>query len=85
MPTAAEALQRANQAVWARSRDHHTSATIADVFAEAELTHDESLLNHYREFWTPHTHTDPEVAPLLQQLRDDELLGRRAVEHAVAP
>jgi putative hydrolase of the HAD superfamily len=72
--TAAEALQRANQAVWARSRDHHTSATIADVFAEAELTHDESLLSHYREFWTPHTHTDPEVAPLFQQLRDDELL-----------
>lgn len=72
-PTAGDALRQANQAVWARSRDHHTSATVADVFAEAELIHDDSLLNHYREFWTPHTHTDPEVAPLLQQLRDDGL------------
>ena len=71
--SAAEALQRANQSVWARSRDHHTSATIGDLFAEAELTHDESLLSHYREFWAPHTHTDPDVVPLFRRLRLDGL------------
>jgi putative hydrolase of the HAD superfamily len=71
--SAAEALQRANQSVWARSRDHHTSATIADLFAEAELTHDQSLLSHYREFWAPHTHTDPDVVPLFRRLRLDGL------------
>ncbi len=71
--SAADALQRANQAVWARSRDHHTSATIEDLFAEAELTHDEALLRHYREFWAPHTHTDPDVLPLFRSLRRDGL------------
>jgi putative hydrolase of the HAD superfamily len=70
---AAETLARATQSVWARSRDHHTSATIADVFTEAELTHDESQLHHYQQFWTPHTHTDPEVLPLLSRLRHDGL------------
>jgi putative hydrolase of the HAD superfamily len=71
--TAAATLQAANQAVWARSRDHHTSATIADLFAEAELLHDESLLHHYRDFWTPHTHIDPDVPPLFRRLKDDGL------------
>ncbi len=68
-----EVLARANQSVWARSRDHHTSATLADLFAEAGLTHDESLLHHYREFWAPHTFTDPEVLPLFTRLREDGL------------
>ena len=68
---AAEALRRAGDVVWGRSRDHHTSATVADLFLEAGLSHDESLLAAYREFWAPHTGTDPDVAPLLAALRDD--------------
>jgi putative hydrolase of the HAD superfamily len=65
----AEALQRANQVVWGRSRDHQQSATVADLFTEAGLAHDPELLVHYREFWEPHTTTDEQVAPLFSWLR----------------
>ena len=71
--TASARLAAAVQAVWLRSRDHHTSATVADIFAEAGLEHDESLLADYRAFWEPHTLTDPDVAPLLGRLREDGL------------
>ncbi len=66
----AEALHRANQAVWGRSRDHQQSATVADLFTEAGLEHDPELLSNYREFWEPHTTTDPQVAPLFTHLRE---------------
>jgi putative hydrolase of the HAD superfamily len=72
-PEAHRDLQVANQTVWARAKDSQRSATIADVFTEAGLTHDESLLTEYREFWEPHTHTDPEVAELFRALRADGL------------
>ena len=65
-----DALQRANQVIWGRSRDHQQSATVADLFTEAGLEHDPALLSHYREFWEPHTETDPQVAPLLTTLRE---------------
>ncbi len=71
--TAPELLAQAVQTVWARSRDHHTSATLADVFEEAGLRHEEALLADYREFWDPHTLTDPDVAALLRRLRGDGL------------
>jgi putative hydrolase of the HAD superfamily len=64
-----DALQRANQVIWGRSRDHQQSSDLADLFDEAGLEHDPELLSHYREFWEPHTTTDPEVAPLFQRLR----------------
>jgi len=65
-----DALQRANQVIWGRSRDHQESATVADLFTEAGLKHDPDLLSHYREFWEPHTATDEQVAPLLNTLRE---------------
>lgn len=64
-------ISKAVQTVWGRSRDDHTSATVADIFTEAGLTHDEALLEDYRAFWSPHTVTDPDVLPLLSRLRDD--------------
>jgi putative hydrolase of the HAD superfamily len=66
----AEALHRANQVIWGRSREQHQSATVADLFTEAGLDHDPELLGHYREFWEPHTGTDPQVRPLLETLRE---------------
>ena len=66
-------LQVANQAVWARSTGAQRSATLADVFTEAGLAHDESLLTAYRAFWEPHTRTDPDVPELLRRLRADGL------------
>ena len=65
-----EALNRANQVIWGRSRDHQQSSTVADLFTEAGLEHDPELLVHYREFWEPHTTTDDQVAPLFHTLRE---------------
>jgi putative hydrolase of the HAD superfamily len=52
-------LHQAGQTIWGRSRDHQQSATVADLFDEAGLGHDPDLLTAYREFWEPHTLTDP--------------------------
>lgn len=71
--TTHELLGKAGDVVWGRSRDHHTSATIADIFTEAGLIHDESLLEAYRQFWDPHTETDPDVVPLFSRLKVDGL------------
>jgi len=65
-----DALQRANQVIWGRSRDHQQSSTVAELFSEAGLEHDPELLGHYREFWEPHTETDPQVEPLFRGLRE---------------
>lgn len=65
-----DALQRANQVIWGRSRDHQQSSTVDDLFTEAGLEHDPELLSHYREFWEPHTATDPHVIPLFTTLRE---------------
>jgi putative hydrolase of the HAD superfamily len=66
----AEALHRANQVIWGRSRDHQQSSTVADLFTEAGLQHDPELLSHYREFWEPHTATDAHVVALFTALRE---------------
>jgi len=65
----ARRLHAAGEAVWGRSRDHQRSATVADLFAEAGLDHDPDLLDAYYRFWEPHTLTDPEVGPALEELR----------------
>ena len=66
----AEALHRANQVIWGRSRDHQQSSTVADLFSAAGLDHDPELLSHYREFWEPHTSTDAQVGPLFRTLHE---------------
>ena len=63
------ALHEAGHVIWGRSRDHQQSATVADLFDEAGLDHDPALLSAYREFWEPHTFTDPEARPMLERLR----------------
>jgi putative hydrolase of the HAD superfamily len=65
----AQALRAAGDLVWARARDEHRSATLAEIFSVAKLLLDESRLTAYRKFWEPATVTDPDVAPLLDQLR----------------
>jgi putative hydrolase of the HAD superfamily len=61
-------LHEAGRIVWGRSRDHQESATIADLFDVAGLGHDPELLTAYREFWEPHTLTDPEAGPMFEAL-----------------
>jgi putative hydrolase of the HAD superfamily len=69
----ASALHEAGEVVWGRSREHQQSATIADLFDVAGLDHDPALRTAYREFWEPHTRTDPDVRPLFERLREDGL------------
>jgi len=66
-------LHEAGATIWARSRDHQQSATVADLFTEAGLEHDPELLRAYYAFWEPHTQTDPEVRPLWEALRGEGL------------
>lgn len=68
-PDAARAaLHEAGNVVWGRSREHQQSATLADLFEVAGLDHDPALLTAYREFWEPHTYTDPVVRPTWEAL-----------------
>ncbi len=62
-------LHAAGSTVWGWSRDEQRSATVADLFTEAGLEHDPALLTAYREFWEPHTLTDPQVGPMFTALR----------------
>ena len=68
-PVNAERLHRAGETIWGWSRDHQRSATIDDLFTEAGLEHDPELLTAYFDFWEPHTLTDPDVVPMLEELR----------------
>jgi putative hydrolase of the HAD superfamily len=69
----AQRLHAAGDTIWGRSRDHQQSSTIADLFVEAGLDHDPELLHAYFDFWEPHTATDPEVRPLFEALRADDV------------
>jgi HAD superfamily hydrolase (TIGR01549 family) len=63
-------LVAAEEALWRRTRDEHAAASLQDVFAMAELTVAEDALLPLFEYWEPHTHTDPDVRPLFEQLRE---------------
>jgi putative hydrolase of the HAD superfamily len=74
------ALLAVEREFWERvERDRgHASTTLDDVLAlaaartgvrVAEAVHRRAVAAHL-EAWTPHTHTDPEAAPLLRALRE---------------
>ena len=83
-PVNAERLHRAGETIWGWSRDHQRSATIDDLFTEAGLEHDPELLTAYFEFWEPHTLTDPDVVPMLEELRAAGHQDRHPVQHHLA-
>jgi putative hydrolase of the HAD superfamily len=66
----AAAICAAEQGLWQVSRDSGQSATLDHVFARAGVAATEGLLASYYAAWDPHTYTDPEVAPLLRDLRE---------------
>jgi putative hydrolase of the HAD superfamily len=59
----------AENAFWRQCETAHRSATLEHVFARAGITPHDALLDSYFRVWEPHTYTDPEVAPLLRELR----------------
>ena len=65
----AAAILAAENAFWRQCETAHRSATLDHVFARAGVTPHADLLDAYFRTWEPHTHTDPDVAPLLRELR----------------
>ena len=70
---AAAALGEAAEAVWARSRDEHRSATLEEICALAGVPFAEAHLVGYRAFWEEATFTDEDVLPLFSRLKVDGL------------
>jgi putative hydrolase of the HAD superfamily len=65
----ADAIRKAEFALWRQSESSHKSATLDHLFARAGVTADEEFLATYFRTWDPHTYTDPDVVPLLRELR----------------
>lgn len=63
-------LRVAEDSVWARSRDEHRSATLAEVLELARHRADDDTLTRYHSWWDEHSYTDPQVAPLFRDLRE---------------
>jgi putative hydrolase of the HAD superfamily len=66
----AAAICAAERGLWQVSEDSGQSASLDHVFARAGVTATEGLLASYYTAWDPHTHTDPEAAQLLRDLRE---------------
>ena len=65
----AAALGAAQAEYWRLSESSHRSATLDAVFARAGVTPSAGFLASYFEAWDPHTFTDSDAAPVLQDLR----------------
>jgi len=66
----AAAIWAAELGLWQATGDTRASATLDQVFDRAGLVPTEAFLASYFEAWDPHTFTDPEVPPLLRDLRE---------------
>ena len=70
----ADRILAAEERAWRRGREEHSSASLDEILAAAgaDPGHDRHLLAlaAYRRFWEPHTHTDPQVRPLWEGLRE---------------
>ncbi len=64
----------AETAAWRRGREEHSSASLEAVLdaAGVDAAHDRHhlALAAYHRFWEPHTHTDPQVRPVWQGLKE---------------
>lgn len=65
----ARAICAAERALWADIDRSQCSGTLAQVFELAQVTATDGILASYFQAWEPHTLTDPEVLPLLRELR----------------
>ncbi|MGP8001227.1 MAG: HAD family hydrolase [Streptosporangiaceae bacterium] len=65
----AAAILAAELALWQLTGSEQRSATLAEVFDRAGVSPTEALLETYYTAWDPHTRTDPDVIPLLGELR----------------
>ena len=69
VPAVAAAIAAAEQELWRAAERSQQSATLEQVLGLAGVAVTEALLASYFEAWEPHTYTDPDVIPLLRELR----------------
>jgi putative hydrolase of the HAD superfamily len=72
--TLAAAAFAADDAAWQRCRSEATAFSISEVLAAVGGPADAQALAAYRAFWDKATYTDPEVAPLMAELKKRGLL-----------
>jgi len=65
----ATAIRAAEVDLWRHGEQSHQSATLEHIFRRAGVAASADFLASYFEAWDPHTFTDPDVPPLLQELR----------------
>ena len=65
----AAAVRAAEIAGWQLGEREQRSTTLADIFARCGITPSPALLASYFAVWEPHTWTDPDVVPVLRELR----------------
>lgn len=70
----ADRIHAAEDGGWRRGREAYASARLEEILAEAGVVagdpRAQAGLTAYRQFWEPHTWTDPQVKPLWEALRD---------------
>jgi putative hydrolase of the HAD superfamily len=69
----AAALISAGDEIWAAARVHQRSATLADLLEDAGVPFHHEAVRALRDFWEPHTYTDPDVPQLFAQLRQRDI------------
>jgi len=69
----AAALIAAGDEVWAAARVHQQSNTLTGLLAAADVPYSDDAVRALRDFWEPHTYTDPEVPELFSQLRQRDI------------
>ena len=65
----AAAVRAAEMELWKLGERSHRSWTLDHIFERAGVTAPAGFLASYFEAWDPHTLTDPDVPPLLRELR----------------
>jgi len=65
----ATAIRAAEVDLWRLGEQSHQSASLDHIFEKAGVTASDDFLASYFTAWDPHTLTDPDVPPLLHELR----------------
>jgi len=65
----ATAVRAAEMELWRHGEQSQRSWTLDHIFERAGVTASADFLSSYFEAWDPHTFTDPDVPPLLHELR----------------
>src|ERR1700679_812616 len=65
----ATAVREAEMELWRHGEQSQRSGTLDHIFERAGVAASADFLASYFEAWDPHTFTDPDVPPLLRELR----------------